>query len=108
MQVQQQMQGTSNVYELKLPVRDDGSYMRSDGQSFAAERIWLWEDPDFFAPFQGGARRLPNGNTFLTDTVNEYAREINPEGETVAEFFGSAPTYKAFKYSRAYVEDLLQ
>ena len=107
LEAQQQMQGVSNVHELRLRPAADGNYPREPGQPFTAEQVWLWEDPEFFAPFQGGARRLPNGNTLLTDTVNEYAREINADGDTVAEYFGSAPSYKTFKYSPEQVADLL-
>ena len=107
LEAQQQMQGISNVHELRLRPAADGNYPREPGQPFAAEQVWIWEDPEFFAPFQGGARRLPNGNTLLTDTVNAYAREVNADGDTVAEYFGSAPSYKTFKYSREQVADLL-
>ncbi len=107
LQAQRALRGVSNVHELRLRPAEDGHYPREPGQPFAAEQAWFWEDPEFFAPFQGGARRLPNGNTLLTDTVNEYAREINADGETVAEYFGSAPSYKTFKYSREQVADLL-
>lgn len=107
LEAQRQLQGVSNVHELRLQPGEDGRYPRESGEPFAAEQVWLWEDPEFFAPFQGGARRLPNGNTLLTSTVNEYAREINATGETVAEYFGSAPSYKTFKYSREQVAELL-
>ena len=107
LQAQRALQGISNVHELRLRPDADGNYPREPGQPFTAEQVWFWEDPDFFAPFQGGARRLPNGNTLLTDTVNASAREINADGETVAEYFGSTPSYKTFKYSREQVADLL-
>ena len=107
LQAQRQMQGVSNVHELRLRPAADGNYPREPGEPFAAEQAWFWEDPEFFAPFQGGARRLPNGNTLLTDTVNAYAREVNADGDTVAEYFGSAPSYKTFKYAREQVADLL-
>ncbi len=107
LEAQRAMQGVSNVQELRLQPGADGRYPREPGQPFTAERVWFWEDPEFFAPFQGGARRLPNGNTLLTDTVNERARELNADGETVAEYFGSAPSYKTFKYSRDDIEEWL-
>ena len=107
LQAQRALRGISNVHELRLQPAENGTYPREPGEPFAAEQVWFWEDSDFFAPFQGGARRLPNGNTLLTDTVNEYAREINADGDTVAEYFGSAPSYKTFKYSREQVADLL-
>ena len=107
LQAQRALQGVSNVHELRLRPAENGAYPREPGEPFAAEQVWFWEDPGFFAPFQGGARRLPNGNTLLTDTVNAYAREINADGDTVAEYFGSAPSYKTFKYSREQVAELL-
>ena len=37
----------------------------------------------FFTQAQGGAFRLPNGNTLITEATSSYIFEINPSGETV-------------------------
>ena len=91
-------EGRSNVYELRPLMDADGSYTKVDGE-FRAETVWYWEHPDYFADFQGGARRLPNNNTLVTDTTDDLVVEVNPGGEIVAEYRGATPVFKAFKYS---------
>ena len=100
-------ESVSNVYELSLPAGKDGRYLRDEGSAFDANVVWLWEHPDYFADFQGGARRLPNGNTLITDTTDYLVVEISPEGEIVAEYRGKTPVYKAYKYSAEYIAPLL-
>jgi len=100
--------GNTQVYELKLPINADGSYCRKPGKPFTAEVIWKWESPEYFADFQGGARRLPNGSTLLSDTTDYLAIEISAEGEIVAEYKGATPVYKAFKFSPEEVKEILK
>lgn len=98
----------SQVYELRLPIQSDGNYHRSEGKPFEVETILRWEDSNFYAAFQGGARRLPNGNTLLTDTVNKLVLQVNAKGEIVAEYKGVAPAYKTFMYDAAYVSNIIK
>ena len=98
----------SQVFELRLPIQSDGSYHCSEGKPFEVETILHWEDPHFYAAFQGGARRLPNGNTLLTDTVKRLVLQVNAKGEIVAEYKGLAPVYKAFMYDAAYVSNFIK
>lgn len=93
----------SNVYELTLPNWDGGTYGRRENSAYEAEIAWYWEHPDYFADFQGGARRLPNGNTLISDTTDYYVVEVSPDGEIVAEYQGTTPVFKAYKYSAAHV-----
>lgn len=104
---QQQLKGISNVYEIS-PTVDHGRYVIGKAGTFKAKQIWFWENPEFFAPFQGGARRLPNGNTLLTDTVGKRVWEVAPDGDVVVRYKGPAPTFKAFKYSAEQVANLLE
>ena len=97
---------TSQIYELKLPVIPDGTYKHTAGKAFEAEIVWFWENPEYYATFQGGARRLPNGNTLITDTVDRLVLQVNTKGDIVAEYKGSAPVYKAFMYSPDYVKNI--
>ena len=105
---QEQLKGISNVHEISPTVDDDGRYVIAKAGAFEAEQIWFWENDDFFAPFQGGARRLPNGNTLLTDTVGRRVWEVAPDGGVVVRYKGPAPAFKAFKYSAEQVTDLLE
>lgn len=104
---QEQLKGMSNVHELS-PTIDNGRYVTGKAGIFEAKQTWFWKHEDFFAPFQGGARRLANGNTLLTDTVGRRVWEIAPDGDVVVRYKGPAPTFKAFKYSAEEVAELLQ
>ena len=99
--------GTSNVYEVKLPATVDGAWHPGEDGRFSADTVSLWQDERYFADFQGGARRLSNGNTLLTDTTDYLVVEIDAEGNIVAEYQGAAPVYKAFKYNVADFPDFL-
>ncbi|PAY16882.1 alkyl sulfatase or beta-lactamase [Rhodopirellula sp. SM50] len=104
---QQQLEGISNVHEIS-PAVDHGRYVLGQPGAFEAKQIWFWEHKDFFAPFQGGARRLPNGNTLLTDTVGRRVWEVAPDGDVVVRYKGPAPAFKTFKYSAEQVANLLE
>ncbi|QDU35855.1 Arylsulfotransferase (ASST) [Maioricimonas rarisocia] len=105
--IQEQLKGISNVHEIR-PTVDDGGYVLGKTGTFEAKQIWFWKNDDFFAPFQGGARRLPNGNTLLTDTVGRRVWEVAPDGDVVIRYKGPAPAFKAFKYSADRVAELLE
>ena len=104
---QEQLQGISNVHEIS-PTVDNGRYVKGKAGTYEAKQIWFWKHEDFFAPFQGGARRLANGNTLLTDTVGRRVWEVAPDGDVVVRYKGPAPTVKAFKYAAEQVADLLE
>ena len=107
-QILEAQQGTSNVYELSPAMTPEAAYSMSPEGVFEADIVWVWEHEDYFADFQGGARRLPNGNTLVTDTTDYLVVEIDPEGNVVARYQGSAPVFKAFKYSADAVAPLLR
>lgn len=98
LRVQQSIEGVSNVQEIALPLLEDGTYRKSANKPYITKPVWKFEDESFFTPFQGGARRLPNGNTLITNTVHEKVIEVSKTGKLVAEYHGSAPSYKSFKY----------
>lgn len=81
--------------------------MRGDDGQYLAETVWLWKSADYFASFQGGARRLPNGSTLLTSSADNYAIEVAANDEIVARFDAAAPSYKAFKYTEEEVAALV-
>jgi hypothetical protein len=56
----------------------------------SGEISWSYEEntrEDFFSSSRGGAQRLPNGNTLLTESNNGRVFEVTPGGEIVWEFF---------------------
>jgi len=82
------------------------------------EIVWEYQaDPpeSFFSSSRGASERLPNGNTFITDSNSGRLFEVTPEGETVWEFFTPdygqngkrQPLYRALRYSKEDVEGLL-
>ena len=64
----------SAIYEITLPVDDNGRYAMEKGKSFGpAKPTWVYIAPDtfsFYSSFISGAHRMNNGNTF----INEGAR----------------------------------
>jgi hypothetical protein len=80
-----------------------------DEDLMQASRVWQFVHPDqLFAPSQGNAQRLPNGNTVLGyGTYNQLGggrvTEVNAAGEIVFEFKMEPghTTYRARKYDFA-------
>ncbi|MDO8599940.1 MAG: hypothetical protein Q7R44_00825, partial [bacterium] len=68
-----------------------------------------------FAPIVGGAQRLPNGNTLITDGPKGHVFEVTPKGELVwdmispylTQMTGPFPNNFLFK-TRRYVEDQIK
>jgi len=74
---------SSSIYEITTPVNTDGSYNIDEGLPFGPDNpAWTFTG-NFFTQAQGGAFRLPNGNTLITEATSSYIFEINPSGETV-------------------------
>jgi hypothetical protein len=73
----------SAVFEIVTPLNDDGTYAISEGQPFGPEEpVWLHTD-DFHTQMQGGAFRLPNGNTLITDCDDATIFEVTYDHEEV-------------------------
>lgn len=87
----------SSVLELRLPLRDDGSYDWSAG----AEIVWLY-DEDFYSDIISGVQRLPNGNTLITVGTSGRLIEVTTEGDVVWEYINPSPernwVFRARKY----------
>ena len=48
--------------------------------------VWQYRAKDFFSRLRGGAQRLPNGNTLVTESVKGRVFEVTPDGEIVWDF----------------------
>lgn len=66
---------------------------------------WSYEDamrPAFFTPYMGGAQRLWNGNTHITESATGRLFEVTPSGEVVWEYviphFAEYPDEAARRY----------
>ena len=82
----QHNQGTDDAYssvmELKLPLRSDGGY---DWER-EAEVVWSYAADGLYSRGISGARRLPNGNTLITEGRDGRLIEVRSDGEVVWEF----------------------
>jgi len=101
--------GESAVLEFIPPVDTDGNYTIEEGDPYGPESyIWSYEN-DIFTAMQGGAFRLPNGNTLITDCDSAHILEVTSEGEIVWEYTdnGSSNTViaRAQKYALDYFDD---
>ena len=79
-------------------VFDNGAHRSDDPLTFSRvleinpknnEIIWSYQDRTpfhFFSPFVSGARRLPNGNTLITEGFFGRMFQVAPEGEVVWEY----------------------
>ena len=76
----------SSILEIKLPLRDDGSY----DWSADAEIVWQY-DKGFYSSFISGVQRLPNGNTLITEGASGRLIEVTAEGEVVWVFINPTP-----------------
>ena len=101
------MTGVSNVHELLPVIGKDGEYVIGEDGMYEVQQVWFWEEEGFFATTQGSAKRLPNGNTLLSNTGKQFVIEVTPEGKTVARYQGTAPAFKSFKYTKEQLGDLI-
>ena len=98
--------GTSGVYEIIPPINDNGTYGITDDEAFGPNEISWIHTGEFHSIIQGGAFRLPNGNTLITATDNVYIFEVTDGHEIVWEYnFGSGNAFiaRAQKYSTYYL-----
>ena len=76
----------SSVFEINTPVNNDGSYSINNNESFGPDDVAWTYTGNFFSQAQGGAFRLPNGNTLITEATASYIFEINESGDIVWDY----------------------
>ncbi len=95
--------GNSAVFEIDLPMNDDGSYYLNENGFFGpAGYDWIYQPTDLYSNTQSGAFRLPNGNTLITSTNQNNVFEVNELGEVQWTYEGDIGTARAIKYSYDY------
>ena len=96
----------SAVLEIETPINDSGTYDIMDGDPFEPESpVWSYSD-NFHTQMQGGAFRLPNGNTLSTDCDDAHMFEVTSDGNVVWDFdYGGGQTMiaRAQKYAMDYL-----
>ena len=97
------------MLEFIPPVDNDGNYTIEGGHPYGPESYSWSYDEDIFTAMQGGAFRLPNGNTLITDCDSAHILEVTSEGEIIWEYTdnGSSNTViaRAQKYALDYFDD---
>ena len=99
--------GTSAVFEITTPINNDGSYNISENEPFGPDDVSWTYTGNFFSQAQGGAFRLPNGNTLITEATASYIFEINQSGTVVWDYdhpSNMAMIARAQKYAYDYFD----
>jgi len=93
----------SSTDEIAPPVDAGGNYSLTPGQAYGpAGLTWTYSDPgNFFSQFMGGAERLANGNTLITEATSNRIFEVTSAGSIVWDYaspFGGFAIFKARRY----------
>ena len=97
--------GESTVLEFNPPVDLDGNYTLEEGEPYGPDTYsWSYEG-DIFTAMQGGAFRLPNGNTLITDCDSAHILEVTDEGIIVWEYTDIATSNTVIARSQKYALD---
>ena len=100
----------SAILEFTTPL-EDGDYILEDGLPYGPE-TWEWlYHGDITTPMQGGAFRLPNGNTLITQCHTAKILEVDMDGHELWEYnyeseFSGPWIARAQKYSPDYLMDV--
>ena len=97
---------SSAVFEIETPVNTDGTYDLEPNQPFGPDvPVWM-HTGNFHTQMQGGAFRLPNGNTFITDCDDAIMFEVTNDHQVVwSHDYGGGQTFiaRAQKYPMDYL-----
>ena len=99
---------TSNsaVIEIVTSFSENGIYFLDNNMPFGPEEpLWIYTG-SFHTEMQGGAFRLPNGNTLITDCDDGYIFEVTQDNYIVWDFIyndGENIIARAQKYSMDYL-----
>ena len=100
------------VIEIVPPLDENGNYILLDNLPYGPQSLeWIYTG-DIATPMQGGAFRLPNGNTLITQTHTSKILEVDFDGNEMWEYqyesdSGSSWIARAQKYSPDYLTDLI-
>lgn len=96
----------SAVFELVPPINENGTYEIEEGEPFGPEEpVWIHAGY-FHTQMQGGAFRLPNGNTLITDCDDATMLEVTSNNQVVwSHEYGSGQMFiaRAQKYDINYL-----
>jgi hypothetical protein len=91
----------SSVVEIELPVDANGHYHIAPGLPFEpATPVWTYEDPgNFYSQSKGGAFRMPNGNTLITESNANHVFEVTRDGQKVWAYNPPGEVHRAKRYT---------
>jgi hypothetical protein len=70
--------------EFITPLNDNGTYDIENNEPFGPTTVeWYFSQNGMQTGVQGGAFRLPNGNTIITEADDAIIYEVNPDGDVV-------------------------
>jgi len=95
---------TSSVFELVLPVDANGNYVRTPGTAYGpAAPVWTYSNGSAFSSDHlGGNQRLPNGNTFITESTKGRLFEVTPSGSIVWQYNTGKEVARSLRYGMDY------
>ena len=104
------LENFSAIIEITPSIDENDNYIISTDMPYGPENFEIVYDGDIQTPLQGGAFRLPNGNTLISQTHESRIVEVDPEGNHVWEYqyvsqSGSPWIARAQKYSIDYVNN---
>ena len=97
----------SAAFEITTPIDQDGNYYIEEGQPFGPMTTsWQEASSSFKTDVQGGAFRLSNGNTIVTEADDGHVFEISNDGTILWQFnpTGVDMIARATKYPVDYLE----
>ena len=98
---------STEILEIIPEMDAAGKYVMLPGAAQKAEIVWTYaaNPPEsFYAPYQGGAQTLPNGNLLITDSTNGRIFEITASGETIWDWYdeGGSWLFRSTRYAADY------
>ena len=100
--------GANEAVEFVPPVDQDGFYFIEDGEPYGPDDT-IWDSPYYSTAMQGGAFRLPNGNTLITDCDSGDIEEVTLSGSVVWAYSQSGNNSniaRAQKYALDYFDEV--
>ena len=97
----------NEAIEFSPPIDEDGFYIIEEGQPYGPDNI-VWSSSYYSTDMQGGAFRLPNGNTLITDCDSANIEEVTESGSIVWSYSQSGNNVniaRAQKYAIDYFDE---
>ncbi len=96
--------------EGNILILDNSSFRRHNGESYVLEInpvtkkvVWVYDvGKKFFCRTRGWVKRMPNGNTFISNDMKNVLFEVTPEKEIVWKFASPKPISRGIKYPPSY------